>query len=805
MKIVVLAGGISTEREVSINTGIMVYKALRKKGHDVVFIDVVTGINTLDYKKAFTSEYDFDKEIKEVINNNKKLDNIKSNMTEFFGRGVIENCKEADIVFMALHGESGENGKVQATFDLLGIKYTGSSPLASAIAMDKGITKKILTASGIKMPIGITINKEEFDLSDVLDKVSFPCVVKPCCGGSSVGVYIVETEEKLEEKIREAFKIEDELIIEDYIKGREFSVGVVDNIAYPVIEIIPSEGFYDYVNKYEPGKTLEICPAQINKNLEDAMKELAKKTGEELKLEAYYRVDFLLKNDDINELYVLEANTLPGMTSTSLIPQEAAALNISFEDLCDNLINISMKKYSNVNEGLISFNDIKKACNGTFVGNKELLNSYINGVCIDSRKAEKGFLYVPFKGEKVDGHDYISSAFSNGAILTLSEKDLPDAKFPYIKVESSMKAIQEIAKSYRDTLNVKIIGITGSVGKTSTKEIVAATLSSKYKVLKTEGNYNNEIGLPLTIFKIKKEHQIAVLEMGISDFGEMDLLSSIAKPDICVITNIGACHLETLKNLDGVLKAKTEMFLHMKKDGIILLNGDDPKLRTITKYQGITPAFYGLNDNNDIFANEIKSHGLKGISAKIFDKKNNKRHEVFVNIPGMHMIYNALAAVFIAKYFDMSHEDIEKGLKTLKPVSGRINIINSKNNLTIIDDCYNANPTSMKASIDVLDLANTRKVAILGDMFELGENEKSLHKEIGEHLNLKDIDVLVTIGNLSKHIYSSEKKLSKDNKFYFENIDEFLNNYTSFIKENDTILIKASNSMNFKRIVEALV
>ena len=240
----------------------------------------------------------------------------------------------------------------------------------------------------------------------------------------------------------------------------------------------------------------------------------------------------------------------------------------------------------------MTLENIAKACNGIYVGDEDLKSKEITGVEKDSRLIEDGYLYLPFVGARVDGHDFIPQVFDKGALCTLSEKDLNNPKGPYIKVESVATALKDIAEFYRKQLSCKIIGITGSVGKTSTKEIIASVLEEKFKVLKTEGNYNNEIGEPLTILKIRDEHEVAVIEMGISDFEEMHRLAKVSRPDVCVITNIGTCHLENLGDRDGVFKAKTEMFDYASKDCFIVLNGDDDKLSNVKEVNGHAPAFF---------------------------------------------------------------------------------------------------------------------------------------------------------------------------------------------------------------------
>lgn len=342
MNIVVLCAGISTEREVSINTGAKVCEALRIKGHNAVMLDVFFGTKDMGLFENSDKVYDIEVAKEEISLNNSKVEAEKANRACFFGENVLELCKKSDIVFMALHGENGENGKVQATFDLMGIKYTGTGCLGSALAMDKGISKQIFMANSIPTPKGVWLTKGEPDSLEEI-KMTVPCVVKPCCGGSSVGVAIVESEDEYKKALAESFRYEDEVVIEQYVKGREFSIGVISGEVLPVIEIIPKEGFYDYTNKYIAGRTDEICPAKLSEQETALMQKKALEVYNALKLESYARIDFIMEED--GSIYCLEANTLPGMTATSLLPQEAQAIGIDFPSLCDLLIHKSMKKY----------------------------------------------------------------------------------------------------------------------------------------------------------------------------------------------------------------------------------------------------------------------------------------------------------------------------------------------------------------------------------------------------------------------------------------------------------------------------
>ena len=345
MNIVVLCAGTSTEREVSIVTGKMVCDALREKGHNARVLDVFFGTyknDKVNKDNFFSGEYDLDREIEHISSLNSEVTEMKSSRRRFFGDNVLDICMSADVVFMALHGANGEDGKVQATLDLCGVKYTGTGYLGSALAMDKGMTKQLFVYNNVPTPKGILLSKN--DNNNYVEKlkkaeIAFPCVVKPCCGGSSIGVSISNSEEEFLKALEEAFSFEDNVVVEEYIKGREFSIGVIGGKALPIIEIIPLEGFYDYKNKYHPGMTKDVCPAQISAELTEKMQAEAVHASKVLNLDAYSRIDFL--SDDNDNIYCLEANTLPGMTPTSLLPQEAAAIGISFPDLCEKLIKES--------------------------------------------------------------------------------------------------------------------------------------------------------------------------------------------------------------------------------------------------------------------------------------------------------------------------------------------------------------------------------------------------------------------------------------------------------------------------------
>lgn len=341
MKIVVLAGGISTERDVSLSSGRGVYEALKSKGHQVILLDVFLGYEG-DPEHIFELEQDWAAKVAPVGQEAPDIEKIKASRKKpsagLFGEHVLKICQMADIVFMALHGDCGENGKIQAVFDLFEIKYTGTGSLSSALAMDKSITKQLFLQNQIPTPQSHLLAGKEDPF-----KPDFPCVVKVSSGGSSIGVYIVKDEQEYHEALAQAYTYDAKVLIEKYIKGREFTDCVIEGKAYPVVEIAPVSGFYDYKNKYQAGSTVETCPAQLDEATTKRIQETAVRVCEVLGIETYARVDFLMDED--GEIYCLEANTLPGMTPTSLIPQEAAAVGIGYAELCELIIDISLKKY----------------------------------------------------------------------------------------------------------------------------------------------------------------------------------------------------------------------------------------------------------------------------------------------------------------------------------------------------------------------------------------------------------------------------------------------------------------------------
>ena len=452
----------------------------------------------------------------------------------------------------------------------------------------------------------------------------------------------------------------------------------------------------------------------------------------------------------------------------------------------------------------MSLQKIAAACGGTYCGSADLSDREVSSVVIDSRKAEKDSLFIAIKGARVDGHSFIPQVMEKGALCAVSEQDLGDVPYPYIKVGSCEQALKDIAEHYRRSLDIRVVGISGSVGKTSTKEMIASVLGQKFNVLKTEGNFNNEIGLPLTVFNIREEHEIAVLEMGISHFGEMTRLAKIARPDICVITNIGVAHIESLGSRDGILKAKTEMFKYMNPEGTIILNGDDDKLRGFVPENGVSPVYFGLDPSCPYHAEKTENKGLRGTDAEFVTP--DSRFRAHISIPGGHMVYNALAGIAVGTALGMTPDEMARGIEALVPIAGRNNLIETKR-WSIIDDCYNANPASMKSSLDVLACADTRTVAILGDMFELGASEKEMHYEVGAYAAEKGISVLICIGGLSAETARGAREAADGAAMeilHYSTKEDFFKEMNDVLKKDDTILVKASHGMEFTEIVNFL-
>lgn len=459
--------------------------------------------------------------------------------------------------------------------------------------------------------------------------------------------------------------------------------------------------------------------------------------------------------------------------------------------------------------------NIEAVCGGRLYGGKGLEEKEVACGVIDSRRMEKDGLFFAAVGEHVDGHKFIGQVFEKGALCVVTEKTPEEVEQEhgvpadnwgaYIRVKNTFDALKKIAAFYRQQLTIPVVGVTGSVGKTSTKEFVAAVLAQKYRVLKTEGNFNNEIGLPLTLLRIQKEHEVAVVEMGISEFGEMSRLGAMARPDICVITNIGQCHLENLHDRAGVFRAKTEIFDYLQPDGKVCLNMEDDMLKEVMEVSDHKVYHFGFSDGLLVkaYATDLESKGLFGSHANMH--LDGESYPVDIPLPGEHMVLNAMAAATVGTLLELSVEEILRGIKSIKPVGGRSNVLQMAGR-TVIDDCYNANPVSMKAAIDLLSMGEGRRVAILGDMFELGADSDAMHGEVGVYAVKKAVDVILCIGEKSRYMYEAARKAKKEEQeiYYFPTREKLLEKLPGLIKEGDTILVKASHGMGFDKVIEVL-
>lgn len=470
----------------------------------------------------------------------------------------------------------------------------------------------------------------------------------------------------------------------------------------------------------------------------------------------------------------------------------------------------------------LTIGEIAKACKGKAVIRKATEETTVDSVVIDSRQITRNGVFIAARGERVDGHRFIPQVFEEGAAFVITEKTpeqteaqwgVPESAWgSYLLVEDSYKALKDVAEFYRSKLTIPVVGITGSVGKTSTKEFIAGVLAEKYHVLKTEGNFNNEIGVPLTLLRIREEHEAAVVEMGISDFGEMHRLSKMVRPTICVITNIGQCHLENLKSREGILKAKTEIFDFMTEDGEVCLNGDDDMLNTVKIVNGKPVHFFGTGSTKEqeVWAGDIVSKGLWGSETMLHTPEGV--FEVQIPLPGRHMVMNGAGAACVARLLGLSEEQTKKGLCKIQPVGGRNNLLRLKD-YTVIDDCYNANPVSMEAALDLLAMADTYRVAVLGDMFELGENTETLHGKVGAYAVKSGADCVICVGENSAQMYreavrTAELCREKEQKlFYCKDkvaLLELLKTDPGIFPTGCTILVKASHGMHFEEVVAHL-
>ncbi len=453
----------------------------------------------------------------------------------------------------------------------------------------------------------------------------------------------------------------------------------------------------------------------------------------------------------------------------------------------------------------LTLRNLAQATHGRVFNADGLLDVEITSIVTDSRKIRDDCLFICIKGNRSDGHDFAAFAVENGALAAVCEKEMPGFPGAYLLVDSTAKATQEIAEFYRMNLDIKVVGVTGSVGKTSTKEFIASVLSKRYRVYKTQGNLNNEWGVPYTIFQIKEGMDVAVIEMGINHFGEMDRLAKMVRPDIVVMTNIGQSHLEYLGDRDGILRAKAEIFNYIAPDGVVILNGDDDKLTKIHNVKGIEPQFFGFSKDCDVCAEKIVTKGLEGSEFDIVMRDGGSRMALHVDmpVPGRKMIYNVLAAYLVGANLGISPIMMKEAIENMSTMVGRNNIIKTDNYL-ILDDCYNASPASMESSIDILQLAEGRKVAILGDMFELGEESDKYHYQVGKYAAEAGCDLIIAIGELSEKIFMGAKMNTDNRVEYFHTTEAAIEALPDLLQQGDNILVKASHAMNFESIVDFL-
>lgn len=431
------------------------------------------------------------------------------------------------------------------------------------------------------------------------------------------------------------------------------------------------------------------------------------------------------------------------------------------------------------------------------------MTDMISSVSTDTRTIEEGAVFFALKGE-TDGHRFIKSAVEKGAVCCVADNgaDVPD-DLPIIFVEDTSKALLDLAGAYRKRMRIPIVAVTGSVGKTSTRSMIGCVLSQKYKTLVTEGNFNNEIGVPHTLFKLSEEHQMAVVEMGMSNFGELSRITAAVRPDVVVITNIGEAHMENLGSREGILKAKLEALEGLSDGGSVILNGDDDMLWGVNGTLNYETLYYGTdNKNNDILAEGIKTYADNSEFSFSYE---DKVYSARINVPGKHHVYNALAAILTGVKYNVPMNSIIEGIREFMPVGMRQAAV-KVGKLTLIKDCYNASPTSMKSGLEILKLndGDGRKVACLGDMLELGTISEREHYQTGKYVAEYGVDCLITVGERSNLIAAGARDagMSDDCIFSFDDNKSLCSALSDIIKEDDVILLKASRSMHLEEVSE---
>ena len=452
----------------------------------------------------------------------------------------------------------------------------------------------------------------------------------------------------------------------------------------------------------------------------------------------------------------------------------------------------------------LSIKELLISTNGNLVcGNDD---DKINNIVIDSRKAKLGDAFIAIIGENLDGHNFINSAYENGCKTFIKNKsnsiNLQFQDINLIEVEDTTLALAHIANYYKSKFEIPFIGVTGSVGKTTTKDMIYAALSNKFNTLKNEGNFNNHIGVPLTLFNLKSEHECAIIEMGMSNFGEIEHLANTVNPKIGVISNIGLSHIENLGSQEGIFKSKMEITKKFDRDNILIVNGDDKFLGTLKENNVIyNLKTFGFEKDNNIYCSDYNMDD-ESITFKCIIENNEETF--FIPTIGKHNIYNAMAGILVGISLGMSIDEIKEGLRNFKATKMRLDIIKNEK-LTIINDAYNASPDSMKAALDILGRYKERKVAILGDMFEMGDIAEYGHRLVGSHA-IGKADILITVGKNSKFIghEAVDKGLDTNNVYHFSTREEVIKNIHKIIKDNDVILVKGSRGMKMEEIVEYL-
>lgn len=432
----------------------------------------------------------------------------------------------------------------------------------------------------------------------------------------------------------------------------------------------------------------------------------------------------------------------------------------------------------------------------------EYMDQGIQGVSIDSRDIKNQNLFIPFKGEHVDGHQYVAQALRDGAGASFYQKGTlldENVEGPIIWVDDTLTALQQLAKAYLEFVNPQVIAVTGSNGKTTTKDMIESVLKPQFKVKKTQGNYNNEIGMPLTILELDIDTEISILEMGMSGFHEIEFLSNLAEPDIAVITNIGESHMQDLGSREGIAKAKSEITVGLKPGGLFIYDGDEPLLKPyVNQLTNVDLVSIGKHSTNSLVS-QIESINNDGIAFTI-----NEEERFELPILGEHNMKNATIAIAVGKRMKLNYDTIFNNLREVQLTGMRMQQYHTSDNLLVINDAYNASPTSMKAAIDTLAVMNGRKILVLGDVLELGPNSQIMHEQVGEYLNGKDIDTLFTFGEESQYI-SNVGNQYVNHMEHFENKQKLIETIKTYVQPEDKVLVKGSRGMKLEEVVEALI